>query len=172
MKSRAALFIDGSNVYATAKMLGFQIDYMKLLAHVEGQHEVLRAYYYTAMIEDQEISSIRPLIDFLVYNRFAVITKATKKFIGVDGREKIKGNMDIEMAVDMFKIAPHVTHMWLLTGDGDFRCLVEAMQDRGVHVTVCSTIETRPAMIADELRRQCDIFVDLKSLRDKIIKTR
>ncbi len=165
---KIALFIDGANLYATAKTLGFDIDYKRLLREFQGRGELLRAFYYTAVIEDQEYSSIRPLIDWLDYNGYTVVTKATKEFIDQTGRRKIKGNMDIELAVDAMELAEHIDEMVLFSGDGDFRSLVEAVQRRGVRVTVISTISTQPPMIADELRRQADVFADLVTLQAKI----
>ncbi len=165
---KIALFIDGANLYATAKTLGFDIDYKKLLKEFQGRGTLIRAFYYTAIIEDQEYSSIRPLIDWLDYNGYTVVTKATKEFIDQTGRRKIKGNMDIELAVDAMELAEHVDEIVLFSGDGDFRSLVEAVQRRGVRVTVISTISTQPPMIADELRRQADVFADLVTLQAKI----
>ena len=129
---------------------------------------LLRAFYYTAVIEDQEYSSIRPLIDWLDYNGYSVVTKATKEFVDQTGRRKVKGNMDIELAVDAMEIAGSIDHMVLFSGDGDFRSLVEAVQRRGVRVTVVSTISTQPPMVADELRRQADVFLDIVELQPKI----
>src|SRR4051812_27015378 len=166
--SRIALFIDGANLHATAKALGFDIDYKRLLNEFQGRSQLLRAYYYTAMIEGQDYSSIRPLIDWLDYNGFTVVTKPTKEFIDAGGRRKVKGNMDIELAVDAMELAEHVDQMVLFSGDGDFRSLVEAVQRRGVRVTVISTIASQPPMIADELRRQADVFTDLVELQAKI----
>ncbi|MCJ2121835.1 NYN domain-containing protein [Methylobacterium sp. J-077] len=165
---RSALFIDGANLYATTKALGFDIDYKKLLKEFQARDNLLRAFYYTAMIEDQEYSSIRPLIDWLDYNGYRVVTKPVKEFTDSMGRRKYKGNMDIELAIDALELSPHIDHMVLFSGDGDFRSLVEAMQRRGVKVTVISTIQTQPAMISDELRRQADEFVDLASLSNRI----
>jgi uncharacterized LabA/DUF88 family protein len=163
-----ALFIDGANLHATAKVLGFEIDYRRLLKEFQGRGNLLRAYYYTAVIEDQEFSSIRPLIDWLDYNGFTVVTKATKEYFDANGRRKIKGSMDIELAVDAMQLAGHVDQIMLFSGDGDFRPLVEAVQRRGVRVTVISTITSQPPMIADELRRQADVFTDLVDLQPKI----
>jgi uncharacterized LabA/DUF88 family protein len=165
---KIAVFIDGANLYATAKTLGFDIDYKRLLEEFRSRGTLLRAFYYTAIVEDQEYSSLRPLIDWLDYNGFTVVTKATKEFIDASGRRKVKGNMDIELAVDAMELAGHIDEMVLFSGDGDFRSLVEAMQRHGVRVTVISTIATRPPMIADELRRQADVFTDLTELRSKI----
>jgi uncharacterized LabA/DUF88 family protein len=165
---RIALFIDGANLYATAKSLGFDIDYKRLLKEFHSRGRLVRAFYYTALVEDQEYSSIRPLIDWLDYNGYAVVTKPAKEFVDALGRRKVKGNMDIELAVDAMEMADHVDHIVLFSGDGDFRSLVEAVQRKGVRVSVMSTITTQPPMVADELRRQADEFVDLVHLVNKI----
>jgi len=165
---RVAMFIDGANLYATAKALGFDIDYRRLFSDFRSRGTLVRAFYYTAVIEDQEYSSIRPLIDWLDYNGYTVVTKATKEFIDASGRRKVKGSMDIELAVDAMELAAHIDQMILFSGDGDFRSLVAAVQRRGVRVTVVSTIATQPPMIADDLRRQADAFIDLRELQPKI----
>jgi uncharacterized LabA/DUF88 family protein len=165
-----ALFIDGANLYTTAKTLGFDIDFKRLLKEFESRGTLLRAFYYTAIIEDQEFSSVRPLIDWLDYNGYTVVTKATKEFIDASGRRKVKGNMDIELAVDAMELAEHVDQIVLFSGDGGFRSLVEAIQRRGVRVTVVSSIVSQPPMIADELRRQTDLFIDLVELKSKIAR--
>lgn len=162
--TRRALFIDGANLYATTKTLGFDVDFKRLLRSYNHNGRLVRAFYYTAMIEDQEYSSIRPLVDWLDYNGYRVVTKPTKEFIDSQGRRKIKGNMDIELAIDALEIAPFIDEMILFSGDGDFRSLAEAMQRRGVRVVVVSTIQTQPPMIADELRRQADEFIDITQL--------
>lgn len=165
---RTALFIDGANLYATAKALGFDVDYRKLLKEYQGRGYLVRAFYYTALAEDQEYSSIRPLIDWLDYNGYKVVTKPVREFTDSLGRRKFKGNMDIELAVDAMELAQHMDHMVLFSGDGDFRSLVEAMQRRGVRVSVVSTVTTQPPMVADDLRRQADEFVDLASMQKLI----
>src|ERR1700726_3420001 len=162
---KIALFIDGANLYATAKSLGFDIDYKKLLREFQSRGYLVRAFYYTAVIEDQEYSSIRPLIDWLDYNGYTVVTKATKEFIDASGRRKVKGNMDIELAVDAMELAGHVDQIVLFSGDGDFRALIEAVQRRGVYVTVVSSMRTNPPMVADDLRRQADTFLEIDDLK-------
>jgi len=166
--NRIALFIDGANLHATAKALGFDIDYRRLLKEFEGRGSLLRAFYYTAIIEDQEYSSVRPLTDWLSYNGYTVVTKAVKEFTDAGGRRKVKGNMAVELAVDAMDLADQIDQMVLFSGDGAFRYLVEAVQRRGVRVTVISTISSQPPIIADELRRQADIFTDLAELQSKI----
>src|SRR4029079_16695425 len=166
--NKIALFIDGANLYATAKALGFDIDYKRLLREFQNRGTLVRAFYYTAVAEDQEYSSIRPLIDWLDYNGYTVVTKTAKEFVDHSGRRKVKGNMDIELAVDAMELAEYVDQIVLFSGDGDFRSLVEAVQRRGVRVTVVSTIISQPPMIADELRRQPDVFSDLVELQSKL----
>jgi uncharacterized LabA/DUF88 family protein len=161
---RIALFVDGANLYSATKALGFDIDYRRLLEEFRKRGVLVRAYYYTAVLEDQEYSPLRPLVDWLDYNGFTVVTKPAKRFTDSAGTTRTKGNMDIEIAVDMMEIAPHLDHLVLFSGDGDFRRLVEAVQRRGVRVTVVSTVKSQPPMIADELRRQADTFVDLSDL--------
>ncbi|MDX2264142.1 MAG: NYN domain-containing protein [Hyphomicrobiales bacterium] len=167
---RIALFIDGANLYATAKALSFDIDYKRLLNLFRSKGRLIRALYYTALAEDQEYSSIRPLIDWLDYNGYTMVTKPTKEFTDASGRRKIKGNMDIELAVDSMELAEHLDHIVLFSGDGDFRTLVEALQQKGKRVSVVSTLNTQPPMVADELRRQADQFIDLYDLESEICR--
>ena len=165
---KIALFIDGANLYATARALGFDVDYRRLLKEFQSRGSLVRAFYYTTIIEDQEYTSIRPLIDWLDYNGYTVVTKPTKEFIDASGRRKVKGSMNIELAVNAMELTGHIDQMFLFSGDGDFRPLLESVQRRGVHVTVISTITSQPPMAADELRRQADVFVDLAELKSKL----
>ncbi len=158
---RLAIFIDGANLYAAARALGFDIDYRQLLKWGSTKGQLIRAFYYTALLEDQEYSPIRPLVDWLDYNGFTMVTKPTKEFTDSFGRRKIKGNMDIELAIDVMEMTEHVQHIMLFSGDGDFRRLVEAVQRKGVRATVVSTMKSNPPMVADELRRQADNFIEL-----------
>lgn len=167
-EERVALFIDGANLYATARTLGFDIDYKRLYNLFAKECRLVRAFYYTALVEDQEYSPIRPLIDWLDYNGYSMVTKPTKEFTDAMGRRKIKGNMDIELAVDMMEMADRLDHVVLFSGDGDFRSLIEAVQRRGVRATVISSIRSSPPMIADELRRQADNFIDLGDLQSSV----
>ncbi len=167
-QERIALFIDGANLYASAKSLGFDIDYKRLLKEFQTKGRLIRAFYYTALVEEQEYSSIRPLVDWLDYNGYSVVTKPTKEFVDAAGRRKVKGNMDIELAVNAMEMAGYIDHMVLFSGDGDFRSLVEAVQRKGVRVSVVSTVATQPPMVADELRRQADEFIDLTNIIARI----
>jgi len=163
-----ALFIDGANLHATAKALGFDIDYGRLLQEFRGRGKLRRAFYYTRIIEDQDYSSIRPLVDWLDYNGYTVVTKTTKEFTDAGGRRRMKGSLYVDLSVDAMESAGGIDEMVLFSGDGDFRPLVKAVQRRGVRVTVVSTISSQPPMIADELRRQADVFIDLMELRTKV----
>ncbi len=165
---RFALFIDGANLYAAARALNFDIDYKRLLTLFQGKGHLVRALYYTALVEDQDYSPIRPLIDWLDYNGYSIVTKPTKEFTDAMGRRKIKGSMDIELVIDVMEMVDHLDHVILFSGDGDFRPMIEAVQRRGRRASVVSTLQTKPPMVADELRRQADQFIDLADLEAEI----
>ena len=165
---RLALFIDGSNLYAAAKALGFDIDYKLLRQEFMRRGKLLRAFYYTALLENDEYSPIRPLVDWLNYNGFSMVTKPAREYTDSSGRRKIKGNMDIELAVNAMELAPHVEHIVLFSGDGEFRTVVESLQRQGVRVSVVSTVRSQPPMISDDLRRQADNFIELDDLKDVV----
>ncbi len=170
-EDRVALFIDGANLYSAARALQFDIDYRRLLDLFGSKGRLIRAFYYTALLDDQEYSPIRPLVDWLDYNGYTMVTKSAKEFTDAMGRRKIKGNMDIELAIDVMEMAQYLDHIVLFSGDGDFRRLVEAVQRKGVRVTVVSTIRSQPPMVADELRRQADNFIELQDLAPQIMRT-
>lgn len=167
-REKIALFIDGANLYGTARALGFEIDYRRLLKEFSATGYLLRALYYTAMAEEEQYSSIRPLVDWLGYNGYRVVTKPAKEYFDANGRRRFKGSMDMELAVDALELAEHFDHMVLFSGDGDFRALVAAVQRRGRKVSVVSTMQTQPSMVADELRRQADQFIDLATLQPRV----
>ena len=169
-EEKIGLFIDGSNLYSAARSLGFDIDYKRLLDLFGAKGRLIRAFYYTALLDDQEYSPIRPLVDWLDYNGYTMVTKPTKEYTDAAGRRKIKGNMDIELAIDVMEMAQYLDHIVLFSGDGDFRRLVEAVQRKGVRVTVVSTVRSAPPMVADELRRQADNFVELHDLAQSIMR--
>lgn len=169
---KIALFIDGANLYSAAKGLNFDIDYKKLLDEFRKRGVLIRAYYYTALVEDQDYSPIRPLVDWLDYNGFAVVTKVAREFTDANGRKRYRGDMDIEIAVDMMEMAARADHLVLFSGDGDFRRLIESVQQKGVRVTVVSTVKSQPPMASDDLRRQADSFVDLADLSNIIGRPR
>lgn len=169
-EEKTAIFIDGSNLYAAAKALDFDIDYKLLLEWIASKGRLVRAFYYTALIDDQEYSPIKPLVDWLNYNGYSMVTKPAREFTDGQGRKKLKGNMDVELAIDMMELADKVDHIMLFSGDGDFKRLIEAVQRKGVRVTVVSSIKTTPPMVSDDLRRQADHFLDLDILADHIMR--
>lgn len=165
---RTALFIDGANLYGAAKGLGFDIDFRLLRQEFGRCGKMIRAYYYTAILENDDYSALRPLTDWLVYNGYTLVSKPAREYTDGFGRRKIKGNMDVELTVDALELAPRIEHAVLFSGDGDFRPLVEALQRQGVRVTVVSTMLTQPTMVSDDLRRQADHFIELDFLRQVI----
>lgn len=170
---KIVLFIDGANTFSAMKNLGINCDWRRVLTYFNKIGVVVSAYYYTAMHVDKEDDPVVPLTDFLDYNGFLVVSKDVKEFYDeATGRRKIKGNMDVELCVDAMTLAPSIDHMVLFSGDGDFRALVEAIQKRGVFVTVVSTIKTQPPMIADELRRQASRFLDIIEMEQYIRRER
>ena len=169
---RLALFIDGANLYSAARALGLEIDFRKLLKEFQGRGRLLRANYYTALVESDEYSPIRPLVDWLTYNGFSVIKKPAREYTDRDGRKRFRGNMDVELAVDMIETAQHVEHIVLFSGNGDFRRLIEAVKAKGVRVSVVSTNASSPPMVSDDLRREADAFIDLEDIADLIARPR
>lgn len=161
---RIAILIDGSNLHSTGKTLDFDIDYRKLLELFRGKGRLMTANYYTALLEHVEFSPIRPLMDWLDYNGYHVISKPAREYTDRDGRKRIKGNMDIEMVVDMINMADHIDHIILFSGDGDFRAALKAVQAKGTRVTVVSTLRSKPPMLSDELRRQADALIELSEM--------
>ena len=161
---RVALFIDGANLYAASRNLGFDIDYRSMLEFFRRKSNVIRAYYYAALLDTEEYSPLKPLTDWLAYNGYTLITKTAREFTDAAGRRRVKGNMDVELTTDMLELAPTIDHAVLFSGDSDFRRLVEAVQRRGVRVTVVSSIRTSPPIAADDLRRQADQFLELAEI--------
>jgi uncharacterized LabA/DUF88 family protein len=170
-KGKLALFVDGVKFHATAKALGFEIDYKKLLEEFGRRGTLLRAFYCTPVVDDLEYSTVRPLVDWLDYNGYMVVTKPVKEYIDVTGRRRIKANTDVDLAVCAMDTADHVDEIVLCSGDVGFRPLVAALQRRGVRVTVVSTLVSDPSIVADELRRQADVFIDLADLKPRIART-
>ena len=161
---RSALFIDGANLYSASRNLGFDVDYRNLLDFFRRQTNVVRAYYYSALLDTEEYSPLKPLTDWLAYNGFTLVTKAAREFTDATGRRRVKGNMDVELAVDMMELAPRLDHAILFSGDSDFRRLVESVQRQGVRVSVISSVRTQPPMVGDDLRRQADQFIELAEI--------
>ena len=161
---RVAVFVDGAGLYSTSRNLGFDVDYRDLREFFLKRCQLVRIYYYAAVLETEDYSPLKPLTDWLAYNGYTLITKAAKEFTDSAGRRRVKGNMEVEIAVDMLELAPRIDHAVLISGDADFRRLIEAMQRRGVRTSVISSLKTAPPSIADELRRQADQFIELADI--------
>lgn len=167
-QDRVAVFIDGPNLYGAARSAAFEIDFKNFNALVEGEGRLVRSYYYTPLADTEEFNAVKPLVDFLGYNGFTVVTKPLKEYVDSDGRRRIKGNMNVEMAVDALGLADSVDQMIFFSGDGELSALIEAVQRKGVRVTVVSSKSGSTPMISDELRRQADNFIDISALADKL----
>lgn len=169
---RLALFIDGAGLYSTARALNLEIDFRKLLAEFRDRGRLLRASYYTTIVESDEYSPVRPLVDWLSYNGYNVVRKPAREFTDREGRERVRGSIQVELSVDLLEIAPRIDHAVLFAGDADFRRVVEAVKARGCRVTIVSSIKGQPQTIADELRREADVFIDLADMADLIARPR
>lgn len=169
---RLALFIDGANLYSAARAVGLEMDFRKLFKEFQTRGRLIRASYYTALVETDEYSPVRPLVDWLAYNGFNVVRKPAREFVDRDGRKRVRGNIDVELAVDMLEAAGWADHIVLFSGNGDFRRLVEAVKAKGVRVSVVSTMNTSPPMISDDLRREADTFIELADLGELIARPR
>lgn len=168
---RIGLFIDGANLHTALRGLNIEIDYRKLLDEFRNQGRLIRAVYYTAMLETQEVSSIKPLVDWLSYNGYVVSSKPAKEYHDpITGRTRIKGDMDVNITVDALAAAKWLDHLVLFSGDGDFCPLVAALQQQGVRVSVVSTALSSPSVIADALRRQADNFIELADLAKRVAR--
>ena len=165
---RVALFVDGQNFYVTQKVLSFEVDYKQLLTLFRSRAHLIRAYYYTTLNEDLEFVSIKPLVDWLGYNGYSVVTKPARFFVDSSGQKRARTSSLIDIAVEAMRIADSVDHIVLMTGDGELCSLVSALQDRGKRVMVISTLESSSGLVSDDLRRRADQFVDLASLQPLI----
>jgi uncharacterized LabA/DUF88 family protein len=160
-----AVFVDGSNFSKALQHAKFTIDYDRVLIHYRNQGTLLFPKYFTALPPKEVVSPLRRLIDRLQYNGWTIVTKETKSLITSEGLLRNKGDMDVEIACHAFEVADRITDLVLFSGDGDFRCLVEFMQWRGVQVTAVSHHSHKDdCIIADELRRQVNTFIDIKKM--------
>lgn len=169
---RLSLFIDGANLYSAARSLGLDIDFKKLLGEFRKRGRLLRANYYTTILETDEHNPVKPLVDWLSYNGFNTVTKVAREYTDREGRRRVRGNMDVELATDMLLAANYLDHIVLFSGNSDFRRVVEAITAKGVRLTVISTVKSQPQMIGDELRREADVFIDLDELGELVARPR
>lgn len=151
---KSALFIDGRSLHHDVRALNFEVDYHLLFEEFAKRASILRAYYYTTVSGHDSVET-QHLLDWLEYNGFTVRRQHAKEYDDGGGRRRTKRSIGIELAVDAMDIAKHIESIFLFSGDGSLRYLVEALQRRGVFMTVISTMRTRPGpIVADELRRR------------------
>ena len=167
---RLAVLIDGANLYAASRLLDFEVDFRLLRQEFSRRGKLVRIGYYNSVLEGEEFTPLRPLLDWLDYNGFRVVTRPMREVVEAPGRRRVKGNLEVHIAVEAMEIADRVDHIVLFAGDGDFRPLLAALQRRGVRVTVVSTIRSQPALVSDDLRRQADAFVELADLQALIAR--
>ena len=166
---KVAVLIDGAYLYALSRNLDFDIDYNRLLKWIGMRGQLLRASYYTVIQEDQEYSPIRPLVDWLDYNGFKVITKTSKEDNTLHIRKK-RPDIHVELSVDAMAIAKDVDHILLCAGDSDFTHLVKVLQTQGVRTSLFGTIQTSGQITSDELRRHADYFIEMKDIISDICR--
>lgn len=167
---RLAIFIDGTNLYSAAKALDLELDYKLLRQEFIRRGALVRLSYHIALLENDEPSVLRPLVDWLSYNGYSVVSKTAREYVDTSGYRKVKANVTTDIAVAAMEIAPHVSHIVLMSGDGDLVALVEALKRKGVRVSIVSTVYSKPSTISDELRRVADYFIDLEQLKPIISK--
>lgn len=168
-----ALLIDGKNFYSTACALDITVDWKLLHQEISRQCRLMQALYFTTLPkgeDEHDHIAAKPTLDWMEYNGWTVCTKPGRAFVDHDGRRKIKGNTDVELAVAAMKLTPHVGHIVLCTGKADYVPLVAYLQETGTRVTVLSSKAVSPPMIADDLRRKADDFIDLDDMRTTICR--
>lgn len=156
MKERLALFFDGANHSKALSKSGVDMNFGPLLQNLRKTYDVESARYYSGISDEDEHRNIREFLKGLSSKGYDVITKPVKKF--PDGT--IKGNVDVEIAVDMVSMAPRLDRVILFSGDGDFAYLVRTVQGMGVYVTVCS----HSTFTAMDLKTQANEFLELRDL--------
>lgn len=165
---RTALFIDGADLDATCKALGFHVDFKKVLELFRSTTRLIRATYYALYSEQQEYSPVRPLVDWLGYNGYMTVSKPAKEIVDGTGRHFVANSIAVELTIDAIQLAPSIDHIVLFSGSADFRSLLAALQKAGRRVTVVSSRKASERSVSDELRRQCDQFLELDDLQEQI----
>ncbi|MGX9687497.1 LabA-like NYN domain-containing protein [Deinococcus wulumuqiensis] len=160
---RIGLFIDGANVYAAAKRLGWNFDHRKILEHFAGMGALYNAFYYTAVpaqIDDKQ----KRFVDALTYMGYTVRTRPLRENTDEHGDTSRRASLDIELVTDLLTTESRYDVAVLLSGDGDFERPVEVLRARGKRVIVASI----PEMTSYELRNAADEYVDLASIREQV----
>lgn len=158
------MLIDGPSIYQICRSLDVEIDYQALRSIFADAGYLVQARYYTTILNDQLYSPLRPLIDWLSYNGFIVVTRTMKAGQDSEQCRRLDHGIVVALAVDAIEISSRLDHVILFTGNGDFLRLVQLLQRRTVRTTVVGTVNGPSSMSSDELRRQADTFVDLRAL--------
>lgn len=192
---RVAVFIDGWNFrYATYESFGLRVDYTKLLRYFAENTVLVRAYFYTGEWDDSAISRYaritspddpltkqremeqqrdgeRAFWRFLNRNGYRVVRKPVRVMTpDEEGTPKMKADLDLEIAIDMLTLAEKCDRIVLVSGDGDFAPLVDAVAKRGVRVAVVSTqadeaFRNARYRASDDLLDAADEFIPIESIR-------
>jgi uncharacterized LabA/DUF88 family protein len=154
LSKNVALFVDVANLYYSARGQDVDVDYVALLKHATKGRDLIRAYAYSGL--DPENENQRKFIDFLSKNGYKVVHKDIRKF----GDGRVKANLDIELVVDLFRLAERMDIAVIVSGDGDFAPAIRALQDVGVR---CEVISFRPNTSSD-LIAVADEFTDIMKI--------
>lgn len=162
---RIAIFIDGSNFNEAFKFARFRPNYQLIESFFAQEGDIVGMFYFTALPPKEVQSPIRAIMDHIQYHGWTIVSKETKTYGGT-----VKGNMDVEIVVQAWAMWEHFTDLILFSGDGDFTSMVSELQRRGRRVTAVSIHErgSDSSMMADELRRQVNKFIDLRDIKDYI----
>lgn len=165
---KTIVFIDGPDLHGIARSTGVDIDFKKLKSFFQDRTHLVRAFYYTTVVVQDQHATIKPLVDWLEYNGFTLVTKPAKIRIGSDGRQHMNTNMRVELAVDALEFSQMADHVVLFSSDSAYCHLVATLQRRGKRVSIVSTLANNGAAVADDLRRQADQFIDLVDIAPSI----
>lgn len=165
---RLGVFINGFNLYQCAKALGFEVDYSRMRDEFKVRGRLMRMGYYTTILDGDDFSPQKPLFDWLSYNGYQLNLKPVREIVDPDGRKRVRGSIDVEMAVDILTMVDRLDHIVIFSGSSDLKAVVDAVKRAGVRVSVAATTRTNPAMVSDDLRRSADNFIDLADLMDQI----
>ena len=154
MSKNVAMFVDVANMYYAARGQDVDVDYVALLKHATKGRDLIRAYAYTGL--DPENENQRKFIDFLGKNGYKPVIKDIRKF----GDGRMKANLDIELVVDLFRLADRMDIAVIVSGDGDFAPAIKALQDKGIRAEV---ISFKPNTSSD-LIAVADEFTDIMKI--------
>ena len=154
MSKNVAVFVDVANIFYAAKAAGIDIDYVTLLKSATANRDFVRAYAYTGL--DPENENQRQFHAFLARSGYKVVSKDIRKY----GDGRVKANLDIELVVDMMRLAEKLDIAIVVSGDGDFAPAIAAVQQKGVRVEVISF----RGNTSSDLMDVADVFIDITTV--------